>query len=261
MSSSCFTFYSYCSKWRLKANVTKSAVLVFTKEAVEGTWKWGEHDLPTVAKYTFLGIDFASNGAWDGHIIKKVLDCGRKKVVISNRDINLSSRSLLLLSVVRPSLEYGSEVWEGNKSQTAAVLLGGGKRILGCSSKTCTCNEAVRGDLGIDTLQGRRDKAKLKWWYKLVTMPEDMYPKKLFSQDWNIKPHRGRQRKVWSRIINDLFVSLELDKAEWLKDIMDGSSSLEAFLALAGESISERESKRFEEGLNTKVKLKLLVRQ
>ena len=64
---------------------------------------------------------------------------------------------------------------------------------------------------GIWGLQGRRDKAKLKWWYKLVTMPEDRYPKKLFSQDWNIKPHRGRQRKVWSRIINDLFVSLELN--------------------------------------------------
>ena len=147
-------------------------------------------------------------------------------------------------------------MWEGNKSQAAAlesVLLGGGKRILGCSSKTC--NEAVRGDLGIDTLQGRRDKAKLKWWYKLVTMPEDRYPKKLFSQVWNIKPHRGRrQRKVWSTIINDLFVSWEF---EWLNDIMDGSSSLKEFLALAGESISERKSKRFEDGLNTKVKLTL----
>ena len=64
--------------------------------------------------------------------------------------------------------------------------------------------------MGIDTLQGRRDKARLKWLYKLVTMPADRYPKKLFSKDWNIKPHRGRQRKVWSRRINDLFVSLEL---------------------------------------------------
>ena len=73
------------------------------------------------------------------------------------------------------------------------------------------------------------DKVKLKWWYKLVTMPEDRYPKKLFSQDWNSKPHRGRQRKVWSRIINDLFGSLELDRAEWLKDIMDGSRSLKHF--------------------------------
>ena len=45
---------------------------------------------------------------------------------------------------------YGSEVWEGNKSQAAAlesVMLGGAKRILGCSSKTC--NEAVRGDMGL----------------------------------------------------------------------------------------------------------------
>ena len=206
--------YSYCSKWRLKANVTKSAVMVFSKEVVEGSWKWGEHHLPTVTEYTYLGVDFASNGAWDGRIIKNVLDSGRKKVnqlhsVISNKDINMSARRLLLLSVVRPSLEYGNEVWEGNKSQAAAlesVLLGGGKRILGCSSKTC--NEAVRGDLGIDTLQGRRDKAKLKWWYKLVTMPEDRYPKMLFSQDWNIKPRRGRQRKVWSRLVDDLFVAL-----------------------------------------------------
>ena len=44
-------------------------------------------------------------------------------------------------------------------------MIGGAKRILGCSSRTC--NEAVRGDMGLDSLQGRRDKAKLKWWYKV----------------------------------------------------------------------------------------------
>ena len=100
--------------------------------------------------------------------------------VISNRGVNLSARRLLLLSVVRPTLEYGSEVWEGNKSQTAAlesVMLGGAKRILGCSSKTC--NEAVRGDMSLETLQGRRDKSKLKVWYKLASMSEDRYPRKL----------------------------------------------------------------------------------
>ena len=34
--------------------------MVFTKEAVEGTWKRGEHDLPTLAKYTFLGYRLLS---------------------------------------------------------------------------------------------------------------------------------------------------------------------------------------------------------
>ena len=49
----------------------------------------------------------------------------------------------MLLFVIRPSIEYGSEVWEGNKSQEGSLefILDGAKRILGCSSKTC--NEAV----------------------------------------------------------------------------------------------------------------------
>ena len=84
-------------------------------------------------------------------IIKELLDNGREKVnqlhkVISNRNINLSTRRMLLLSVLRPSIEYGSEMWEGNKSQAGSwesIILVGAKRILGCSSKTC--NEAVRG--------------------------------------------------------------------------------------------------------------------
>ena len=83
--------------------------------------------------------------------------------------------------MVWPTLEYGSEVWEGSKAQAAAfesVMIGGAKGILGCLSRTC--NEAVRGDMGLDSLQGRRDKAKLKWWYKVATMPEHQYSRKLF---------------------------------------------------------------------------------
>ena len=47
-----------------------------------------------------------------------------------------------------------------------------------------------------------------------MTMPEDRLHKQLFNQEWNIKPRRGRQRKTWGRVVDDLFVSLGLDKAE-----------------------------------------------
>ena len=47
--------HSYCRKWRLKANVSKSAVMTFGKGSVEGSWKWGEQDLPRVSKYNILG--------------------------------------------------------------------------------------------------------------------------------------------------------------------------------------------------------------
>ena len=56
--------------------------------------------------------------------IKKLLDNGREKnqmhKVISNRKVNLSTHRLLLLSEIRPSIEYGSEVCEGNKSQAGS---------------------------------------------------------------------------------------------------------------------------------------------
>ena len=129
---------------------------------------------------------------------------------------------LLLLSVISPSIEYGSEVWEGNKSQEGSlesIILDGAMRILGFSSKTC--NEAVRGDMVLDTLQRRWDRAKL-----------NTYPKQLFYQEWNIKPHRGRQRKVWSRMVDDLFKSLDIDKGKRLEDIGHGESSFASFFSL-----------------------------
>ena len=47
-----------------------------------------------------------------------------------------------------------------------SILVRGVKKILGCSPKTC--NEAVRGDMGLETHKSRRKRAKLKWWYKLA---------------------------------------------------------------------------------------------
>ena len=83
--------------------------------------------------------------------IRKVCDNSKQfkqlHSVISNRNINLTA-------VIRPSLEYGSEIWDCKKSQARtleSILLGGPKKILGCSSKTC--NEAVWGDMGLGTLK------------------------------------------------------------------------------------------------------------
>ena len=108
-----------------------------------------------------------------------------------------------------------------------------------------------------ETLQSSRDRAKLKWWYKPATLPEDRYPKQLFNHEWNIKPRRGRQRKVWSRMVDDLFKYLDIiiDKSEWLEYMKHGDSSPTSFMACVEECISERDSRKFEEGLNTKVKL------
>ena len=172
--------------------------------------------------------------------------------------INLCSRRLLLLSVVRPSIEYGSAVWDCNKDQASAleaIVLGGAKKILGCSSKTC--NEAVRGEMGLDTLSSRGDRAKLKWWHNLK---EDRYPRQLFDLVWEVRPRRGRQRKMWGKRVDDIFEALLLDKEELLEDIKKGKSLSKSFLACADECVSERESKAFWKGLDIKTKLYICTR-
>ena len=61
-------------------------------------------------------------------------------------------------------------------------------------------------------------------------------------------------------MVDDFFKSLYIDNGEWLEDIERGDSSSASFLACVEECISERESRRFEEGLNTKVKLDIYKR-
>ena len=90
-------------------------------------------------------------------------------------------------------LKYENKIWDCNKSQANAlesVILGGARTILGCSSRTC--NEAVRGDMGLDTLRSCRNKAKLKWWYKLVSLTEDRYPRYIHTYTYVYHPVRAR---------------------------------------------------------------------
>ena len=55
-------------------------------------------------------------------------------------------------------------------------------------------------------------------------------------------------------MVDDLFKSLDIDKSEWMEDIKQGDSSSASFMACVEECISERESRKFEEGLNTMVR-------
>ena len=50
------------------------------------------------------------------------------------------------------------------------------------------------------------------------------------SREWETKPRRGKLRKAWIRLVDELFVSLGLDEHEWVEDIKKGESSLASFL-------------------------------
>ena len=72
--------HGYCNKWRLKANVRKSAVMVFSRNPIEGEWKWGKHALPRVSNYTYLGINLHVIGPGKC-ILKRYVIIVREKLI------------------------------------------------------------------------------------------------------------------------------------------------------------------------------------
>ena len=88
--------------------------------------------------------------------------------ILHNPCLSLYVKRQVILSILRPSLEYDSEVWMCTTSQSKtldAVLLAACKKILCCFSKTCS--EAVWGYLGIEPLDLRRNKLKVVWFLRL----------------------------------------------------------------------------------------------
>ena len=57
--------------------------------------------------------------------------------------------------------------------------------------------------MGLDTLKGRSDSKMV-----VYTCIVDNYAKQLFSQKWNVKPHRGRQWKMWGKVVEENNTSL-----------------------------------------------------
>ena len=115
------------------------------------------------------------------------------------------------MSILCPSLEYGSGVWRCTTSQSKAldaVLLAACKKILFCSSKTFS--EAVWGDLGIEPLDLRRNKREVVWFSRLLRKGKDSFCKNVIEKEWNKCKIPGRKRKQWKKCVLDIISDMDL---------------------------------------------------
>ena len=206
--------YSYSKKWCFEANVAKCAVVVFRNEKeLDGAWTWGDSVLPHLNYYIYLGVKFTCNGHCNAHL-KDLVTSGKRKLnsllrILCNPSLSLNLRRQVILSILRPSLEYGNEVWGCTQSKALdAVLLGACKKILSCSSKTCS--EAVWGDLGVEPLALRRAKSKVVWYSKLLGKDKNSYCRQVFNKECGKCKLRGRRRRQWKNCVMDIISDMRL---------------------------------------------------
>ena len=83
-------------------------------------------NLEQVKQYNYLGVTISSNLRWSPHI-EQICKSARKKMGIIYRNFSHTSSSphiilQLYLSLVCPSLEYASQVWDPHSSKDVKVL-------------------------------------------------------------------------------------------------------------------------------------------
>jgi hypothetical protein len=207
----------WCNRWGLEANVLKCAVVVFHGEEADKSfkWQWGGKDVPVRTSYTYLGAEFDENCKWDKNV-NNMVEKGAKAFTVYQKLLKAKSlpvqvKRQLVLSCIRPTLEYGGGVWEPSKQdyvKLERVQLKAAKTILRCARTTASV--AVRGDLGLETLEERRDLAKLMWWHKVGQMGEGRYPKMALQAAWP-KLKKGADVKSWGKKVKELKKEMAID--------------------------------------------------
>ena len=166
-------FYDVCKKWRLKVNIEKSKVLVFSNGRLPNNIKFNYNDkeLKMVAHFSYLGIVFSKTGSFN--IAKKELvNKGIKamyEVLRKGRIHNLSIKCQLDLfdKIVKPILLYGCEIWGFGKNDIIErVHLKFCKLLL--RLKVSTPNFMVYEELGRYPLEIDIKVRMISYWCKLI---------------------------------------------------------------------------------------------
>ncbi|XP_077868954.1 uncharacterized protein LOC144359875 [Saccoglossus kowalevskii] len=110
--------HSYANKWGLQINVNKTKSMIFTKNGYN-TEKLnimcGTEPIEKVTNYTYLGVNFNTNGSMDStmtRLAEKARRAEKAQTSILNADNNTTSIKTKLFETTQiPILTYAGEMW------------------------------------------------------------------------------------------------------------------------------------------------------
>jgi hypothetical protein len=182
---------SYCDKWGLTVNLSKTKVIIFNKggkllKKFNFTYKGNVIDI--VQNYCYLGIVFNAAGSFKP-ACSRLCDQALKalfKIKQLNIRNNIGTALKLFNSLIVPILMYGSEIWSPYFTKglneinfltlcenlpAEKVLLKFAKYILGVQRNATS--SAVRGELGLFGLLTTFLVHAVKYWLRLKDSTSD----------------------------------------------------------------------------------------
>jgi hypothetical protein len=205
---------AWFQKWRLELNEDKTSVVVFRNNSVllpEVHFHCGNKPVSITPNYKYLGLTLNEHLNWD--LTVKTLAASAQRalgVVIAKHKrfggMPYKAYKAAYESMVRPILEYASEIW-GHKDYASInnVFLRAERAYLGVGKYTP--NNAVVGDIGWTPPVVRQKASLVRWWCKMVRMDVSRLTRCAF--DANVY-HAENGRNNWALRTKKILKDIEL---------------------------------------------------
>jgi hypothetical protein len=181
----------FARQHRFQFNGEKSGVMLFNVKpeakaaARSAQWTLFGEKVEVKDSYVYLGTITPSDGmSWTAHL-KSAIDKARRRSAdllwVCRADRGMRSRTAITLwqSMVRPLLEYASELWSGQvpaelTKEAESVQCTFLRGTLGLHANgSGVANDALRAEAGCEMLEDRWAKLKMGYWRRLFSAKPD----------------------------------------------------------------------------------------
>ena len=217
--------------FRLSRNKTEYMECKFNKRQTNNNLevKIGEHIIPKVSSFRYLGSIIQSNGEIDGDVTHRIqagwMKWRNASGVICDRKIPNKLKGKFYRTAIRPALLYGSECWalKGQQEQKMGVTE---MRMLRWMSehtkKDKLRNGCIREKVGVAPIEEKMTETRLRWFGHVQRRPLEAPVRKVDQMIFSpVRRGRGRPKRTLGEVIkrdiriNDIPEDLIWDRKQW----------------------------------------------
>ena len=173
-------------------------------------WYFKGQQVEVVSYYKYLGIIFSCRLQW--YMATKTLAQQARKVLFSLLKATKKTGMLtydaffkLFDTMILSIFTYGSEIWGHEQYETLErIQYMACRSFLGVSSNSP--NVSVLGECGRYPIYLYTAKRCVKYWAKLLNMPNNRYPRKCYDMLYYIERSGVRSKSTWVKSVENLLI-------------------------------------------------------
>ena len=210
------------------------------KQFIDSTYTLHGQTLETVAASKYLGVTISNNLTWTRHT-ENVIGKGNRTLGFLRRnfrDCTTQVKAATYTTMVRPTLEYATTVWDPHLQKDIKTLEQVQRRaaryvLNDYSTRTPGCVTNMVNKLQWESLEARRKSDRLAMLYKIQHGLVDIQPEDYIQQsDRRTRgEHRLYQERIGNEIYNNSFFPITIRDWNSLPSWTSSASTLEGFWA------------------------------